>query len=123
MAIGQCYFTPGILIMEKKILQGEKGCQTLVFMHLEVKAEAGSRCPVHLVCHARILGGPPSAWVMGLVFCCFVLLLFEWFPSHSRAGLVEGNPFGWGLSSLMGHRPFAGLHASKLPAWPLSRLK
>lgn len=68
-------------------------------------------------------GGPPSVWVVGLEFCCFNLLLFEWFASHSHAGLVEGTPFGWGLSSLMGQRPCAGLHASKLPAWPLNSFK
>ena len=51
MAIGQCYFTPDVLIMEKKkimekkILQGEKGCQTLVFMHLEVKQRLGAGIP------------------------------------------------------------------------------
>lgn len=76
MAIGQCYFTPDILIMEKKILQGEKGCQTLVFTDLEVKVEAGSRCLVHLVCHARVLVAHPVCGLWGwsfVVLICYCL--------------------------------------------------
>ena len=46
----------------------------MVFLHLEVKAEAGNRWPVHLAYPCQGFGGPLSVWVVE--FCGVAVLLF-----------------------------------------------